>query len=345
VTIGAGAVVSVQGMAKTDTRDVEKTALEIMSLAEAGADIVRLAVPDMQAAEALAALRRRSPVPLVADIHFDYRLAVAALDAGVDKLRINPGNIGDASRVREVARRCGERSVPIRIGVNSGSLERTLLERYGGPTAAAMVESALSQARLLEDEGVPDIVLSLKSSDVLTTVAAYREIGRVSDYPLHLGVTEAGSRVGGAARSGVGLGILLAEGIGDTLRVSLSAPAVEEIEAGYAILGALGLRRRGVRVISCPSCGRSRGDLLGIAGQVERLMAAMKAPLEVAVMGCEVNGPGEARFADAGLALAEGGMAVLFREGRAVGRVPVEEAAEKLRKLVEAIIGDSRTGA
>ncbi len=332
ITIGGGAPISVQSMTKTDTRDAGATVAEVVALAAAGAEIVRLAVPDMEAARALAEIKRHAPVPLVADIHFDHRLALVALEAGIDKLRINPGNIGGADRVRLLARECKAHGVPIRIGVNGGSLEKRLLAKYGGPTPEAMVESGLEQARLLEDEGFADIVLSLKASDVPTTVAAYRAAAAATDYPLHLGITEAGGRLSGTVRSSVGIGMLLAEGVGDTLRVSLTAPGIEEVAVGYEILGSLDLRRHGVRIISCPTCGRTHGDLFGLAAEVEGLLAGLDLPVSVAVMGCEVNGPGEARMADVGLALGEGTV-MLFRGGEPVARVPLEEAARRLVEL------------
>lgn len=339
VTIGGGAPISVQSMTKTDTRDAKATVAEVVALAAAGAELVRLAVPDREAARALVEVRRHAPVPLVADIHFDHRLALAALEAGIDKLRINPGNIGGADRVRVLARECKARGVPIRIGVNAGSLEKRLLAKYGGPTPQAMVESGLEQARLLEDEGFSDIVLSLKASDVPTTVAAYRTAAAATAYPLHLGITEAGGRTAGTVRSAVGLGLLLAEGIGDTLRVSLTAPGVEEVAVGYEILGSFDLRRHGVRIISCPTCGRTHGNLFGLAAEVEGLLAGLDLPVSVAVMGCEVNGPGEARLADVGLALGEG-TAMLFRGGEPAGRVPLAEAPQRLMELARQVAED-----
>ena len=343
IVIGGGAPISVQSMTKTDTRDAGATLAEVVALAAAGAELVRLAVPDMEAARALAEIRRHAPVPLVADIHFDHRLALVALEAGIDKLRINPGNIGGPDRVRLLARECRARGVPIRIGVNGGSLEKRLLAKYGGPTPQAMVESGLEQAGLLEDEGFSDIVISLKASDVPTTVAAYRAAAATTDYPLHLGITEAGGRVTGTVRSSVGIGMLLAEGIGDTLRVSLTAPGIEEVAVGYEILSSLGLRRHGVHIVSCPTCGRTHGDLFGLAAEVERLLAGEDLPVSVAIMGCEVNGPGEARMADVGLALGEGTV-MLFRRGEPVERVPQAEAPQRLVALARQVAEARGTG-
>ncbi|MHB0885026.1 MAG: flavodoxin-dependent (E)-4-hydroxy-3-methylbut-2-enyl-diphosphate synthase [Bacillota bacterium] len=329
VAIGGGAPIPVQTMTKTDTRDVTATAAEIRRLAEAGADLVRLAVPDHEAAEALAALVRGSPVPLVADIHFDYRLALEALQAGVDKLRINPGNIGGTDRVRALAVAAKERGVPIRIGVNGGSLEDRLIDKYGGPTPEAMVESALTQAAVLEGLGFGDIVISLKASDVRRTVEAYRLAAGRCDYPLHLGVTEAGGLLPGTVKASVGLGLLLAEGIGDTIRVSLTEDSALEVRAGFEILRALGLRSSGPEIISCPTCGRCQVDLPDVVREVEAGLRGLRAPIKVAVMGCAVNGPGEARQADVGVAAGKGG-GLLFRGGQVVGRVPEGELAKVL---------------
>jgi len=329
IRIGAGAPVTVQSMTKTDTRDVEATVRQLHSLAEAGCEIARCAIPDAAAAEAFAEIKRRSPLPLVADIHFDYRLALAALAAGADKLRINPGNIGGRERVREVARAAKERGVPIRVGVNAGSLERDLLARYGAPCAEALVESAKRNAALLEDEGFGDIVVSIKASDVATTVQAYEAISRETDYPLHVGLTEAGSPRSGTIKSAVAIGALLLEGIGDTIRVSLTAEPEEEVRVARDILSSVGVRRSGVEVVSCPTCGRCHGDLLRMVREVEARVAAIDAPLRVAVMGCEVNGPGEAREADVGVALGEGA-GLLFSHGKPVARVPHDEIVSRL---------------
>ncbi len=329
VAIGGGAPVSVQSMTKTDTRDARATIEQVRALADAGCDIVRCAIPDREALAAFAEVRRSSPVPLVADVHFDYRLALGAIDAGADKVRINPGNIGDAERVRSIARAAARRGIPIRVGVNSGSVERDLLAKHGGPSAEALAESALRNARLLEDDGFRDIVISVKASDVRTTVAAYEAVARATDYPLHLGVTEAGSARTGTVKSAAAMGALLLRGIGDTIRVSLTADPVEEVRVAQALLGAVGLRAFGVEVVSCPTCGRCHGDLRTILDEVEARVAGMRMPARVAVMGCEVNGPGEAREADVGVALGEGG-GLLFVRGRAVGRIRRDEIASRL---------------
>jgi (E)-4-hydroxy-3-methylbut-2-enyl-diphosphate synthase len=316
-------------MTNTDTRDVEATVAQIERLTCAGCELVRLAVPDLEAAEAIAAIGARCTVPLIADIHFDYRLALAALSSGAGALRLNPGNIGGARKVKAVAQAAAERGVPIRIGVNSGSLEKALLRRYNGATADAMVASALGQVALLESCGFTQIKISLKASDVQRTVAAYRLLSRQCEYPLHLGVTEAGGLFAGIVKSSLGIGMLLAEGIGDTLRVSLTRDPVEEVRVGYEILRALGLRRRGPEIISCPTCGRCRIDLFRIAERVEAALLTHSQPITVAIMGCVVNGPGEAREADIGIA-GDRGQGIVFRKGRVVARVPEERLVEAL---------------
>lgn len=329
VSVGGGAPVSIQSMCNTDTRDVAATCAQIMALASAGCEIVRCAVPDMDAAMALPELVHSSPIPLVADIHFDYRLALQALEAGVDCLRINPGNIGARWKVAEVVAACRERQVPIRIGVNGGSLEAELLERHGHATAAAMVESALGHIRILEELNYPQLKVSLKSSDVKRTVEAYRMLAHQVSYPLHVGITEAGTTWSGTIKSAAGLGALLVDGIGDTLRVSLTGDPVEEVRVGWEILKALGLRERGPVFISCPTCGRCQIDLIGVAEEVEQRLSGLKSPLTIAVMGCVVNGPGEAREADLGIA---GGkdMGLLFRHGEKIRSVPQAELADAL---------------
>ncbi|MGE5587824.1 MAG: flavodoxin-dependent (E)-4-hydroxy-3-methylbut-2-enyl-diphosphate synthase [Clostridia bacterium] len=329
VQIGGGAPVAVQSMTKTDTHDIDATCRQLESLANAGCEIARCAIPDAAAAAAFAEIKRRSPLPLVADIHFDYKLALAAVKAGADKLRINPGNIGDASRVREIARAANERGIPIRVGVNAGSLERDLLAKYGGPCAEALVESARRNCRLLEDEGFTAIVISIKASDVITTIEAYEAVSRETDYPLHVGLTEAGGPRAGTVKSAIAIGALLLEGIGDTIRVSLTADPEDEVRVARDILSSVGLRRFGVELVSCPTCGRCRGDLFSIVRRVEREVTGSDAPLKVAVMGCEVNGPGEAREADIGVALGEGA-GLLFMDGKPVGRVPQEEIVPRL---------------
>lgn len=338
--MGGDAPIAVQSMTNTDTRDVAATVTQIRELAAAGCEIVRVAVPDAAAAEALRAIRREVGVPLVADIHFDHRLALAALDAGVDGLRINPGNIGGRDKVKAVVRRAAERGVPIRIGVNAGSLDRRILARYGGVTAEAMVASAREHIAILEDLGFRDIKVSLKASSVPLTVDAYRLLAREVDYPFHVGVTEAGTLRGGLVKSAVGIGILLAEGIGDTIRVSLTAHPRREVWAAYEILRALGLRRRGVELISCPTCGRCEIDVISIASEVEEKLQHVTAPLKVAVMGCIVNGPGEAREADVGIAGGRG-VGLLFRKGQPVRTVPASEMVAVLLEEVERLASAS----
>lgn len=340
VTIGGGAPVVVQSMTNTDTRDWRATVAQIRRLEAAGCELVRVAVPDGEAVAALPLIRKHISIPLIADIHFDHRLALGSLEAGVDGLRINPGNIGGADRVKKVARLALERRVPIRIGVNSGSLERDLLEHYGRPTPEALVESALRHVRLLEDHGFGLIKISIKSSDVLTTVAAYRLLASRTDYPLHLGVTEAGTAVQGAVKSALGIGILLAEGIGDTLRVSITGDPVDEMPIAWGILRALRLRERGVELVSCPTCGRTEMDLIGLAEKAERLFRTVRTPIKVAVMGCVVNGPGEAREADVGIAGGRG-TGILFKKGRMIEKLPEKELLSRLVREVEAMTGEA----
>jgi (E)-4-hydroxy-3-methylbut-2-enyl-diphosphate synthase len=320
VLIGGGAPISVQSMTKTDTRDVRATLAQIRRLEKAGCEIVRLAVPDASAAAALGVIKKRSRLPLVADIHFDHRLALKALDAGADGLRINPGNIGSAAKVREVVRAASERGVPIRIGVNSGSLEKGLL-RGRSATAEAMAASALRHIRMLEDQGFFAIKVSLKASDIPRTLQAYRLLAARVDYPFHAGITEAGGLEAGGVRSAAGLALLIREGLADTVRVSLTAPPEKEIVMARRLLRDLGLRPRGLDIVSCPTCGRSEVALMQIAAAVERRLAGFEGPLTVAVMGCMVNGPGEAREADFGVACGRG-TGVLFRKGRIVRKVP-----------------------
>jgi (E)-4-hydroxy-3-methylbut-2-enyl-diphosphate synthase len=325
VAIGGGAPIAVQSMTTTQTADAAATLAQVRALAEAGADVVRLAVPNADAAAALPAVVRPSPVPLVADIHFDYRLALAALDAGVQGIRLNPGNIGARERVREVVRAARERNVPIRIGVNAGSLEKDIVERHGWPTAEGMVESATRHIRFLEDEGYGEIKVSLKAHDVAMTVRANRLFAARFDYPLHLGVTEAGTLLAGTVKSAAGLGVLLADGIGDTIRVSLTADPVEEVRVARMLLKALGLKFGGATLTSCPTCGRCSVDMIPIAERVEQRLSTVKGEVAVAVMGCEVNGPGEAAAADVGVAYGHGGVGLLFRDGRIVKRMKVDE--------------------
>ncbi|HHL41006.1 MAG TPA: flavodoxin-dependent (E)-4-hydroxy-3-methylbut-2-enyl-diphosphate synthase [Deltaproteobacteria bacterium] len=339
VAVGAGAPVSVQSMTNTDTSDAAATISQIRALEAAGCEIVRVAVPDMEAAARLGEIRHAAGIPLVADIHFDHRLALRALDEGVDGLRLNPGNIGSRRRVAEVARAASGRGVPIRIGVNAGSLEKEILERHGRPTAQALVESALRHVALLEDEGFGDIKISLKASSVPMTVEAYRLISRKVDYPLHIGVTEAGTLFSGTVKSAVGLGVLLAEGIGDTLRVSITGDPVDEVRIGWEILKALGLRERGVTVVSCPTCGRLGFDCIAVASEVERRLSHVAEPVTVAVMGCVVNGPGEAREADIGVAGGRGA-AMLYVRGEQVRKVSGEAVVEAVVEEVERLVAD-----
>jgi len=327
--IGGGAPCSVQSMCSTDTRDVAATLAQITRLTAAGCEIVRCAVPDMDAALALGQIRSSCTIPVVADIHFDYRLALKVLDLGIDALRLNPGNIGERWKVEEIVKAAQERLVPIRIGVNAGSLEKELLQKYGHPTAEAMVESALGHVRILEDIGYEQIKISLKSSDVIKTVDAYRLLSSKVDYPLHIGITEAGTTFAGTVKSAVGLGILLADGIGDTLRVSLTGDSVDEVRVGFEILKALGLRKRGVNFISCPTCGRCEVNLIKVAEEVEQRLQGVSAPFTVAVMGCVVNGPGEAREADFGIAGGKG-EGILFRHGEIIRKVPEDQLADAL---------------
>ncbi|ACA59151.1 flavodoxin-dependent (E)-4-hydroxy-3-methylbut-2-enyl-diphosphate synthase [Candidatus Desulforudis audaxviator] len=335
VQVGGGAPVSVQSMTSTDTRDVAATVAQIRELVGVGAEIVRVAVPDQQAVQALRQIRAQVPeVALVADVHFDHRLALAAVEAGVDGLRLNPGNIGGRDKVAEVVRAARERGVPIRVGVNAGSLDRRIVERFGAVTAEAMVASALEHVAILEDLDFTAVKISLKASDVPLTVAAYRLLAAKVDYPFHVGITEAGTLRGGLVKSAVGIGILLAQGIGDTIRVSLTAPPRHEVWAGYEILKTLGLRRRGVELISCPTCGRTEIDLVRIATEVEERLQGTTRALKVAVMGCVVNGPGEAREADVGIAGGKG-VGLLFRKGEPVRTVPESKLVDALLEEIE----------
>ncbi|WP_224982900.1 flavodoxin-dependent (E)-4-hydroxy-3-methylbut-2-enyl-diphosphate synthase [Geomonas agri] len=329
VPIGGGAPCSVQSMCSTDTRDVTATLGQIGRLAEAGCEIVRCAVPDMDAAKALAAIKAGSPMPLIADIHFDYKLALQALESGVDGLRLNPGNIGERWKVAEVVKAAAERQIPIRIGVNGGSLEKELLVKYGHPTPEAMVESALGHVRILEELNYREIKISIKVSDVLRTLEAYRLLSEAVDYPLHIGVTEAGTIFSGTIKSSVGLGILLHQGIGDTMRVSLTGDPVHEVRVAYDILKSLGLRQRGINFVSCPTCGRCQIDLIPVAEEVERRLAHLDKNITVAVMGCSVNGPGEAREADFGIAGGRG-EGLLFKHGEILRKVPQDKLADAL---------------
>ena len=334
VTIGANAPVSVQTMCNTKTWDVEATVNQIKAMQTAGADIVRIAIPDMDSAKAVSAIKEQVSVPLVADIHFDYRLALEAAARGIDKIRINPGNIGGAENVKAVAEACASRGIPIRIGVNAGSLEQRLLDKYGHPCAEAMVESAKGHVELLNRFGFDDICLSMKASSVLLTVAAYRLASETFNYPLHLGVTETGTEWNGTIQSAVGIGTLLCEGIGNTIRVSLTADPVREVSAGIAIVKAAGLRPGGVRFVSCPTCGRTEIDLISLASEVESRVKNINKDITVAVMGCVVNGPGEAREADYGIAGGRG-KGLLFKKGVVIGTYPYERLCDALLELIE----------
>jgi len=338
VAVGGGAPVVVQSMTNTDTRDIDATVHQIKQLSAAGCEIVRLAVLDMEAAIAIMSIRQRVNVPLIADIHFDYRLAIASMENGIDGIRINPGNIGGKTKLAKVVHAAKAHGVPIRVGVNSGSVEKDLLKRHGGPTVHAMVSSALRNVRMLENLSFQQIKVSIKSSDVLTTIDAYRKLSAAIDYPLHLGVTEAGGLIGGTVKSSVALGILLHEGIGDTLRVSLTRDPVEEIRVAYEILRSLKIRERGPELISCPTCGRCQIDLFHLAEKVERYIQTMTTPIKVAVMGCVVNGPGEAREADIGVAGGKG-TGIIFKKGKLFRKVTEEHLEDvflaELKKIAE----------
>ena len=336
VPIGGGAPVTIQSMTNTPTRNVEATVEQIRRLAAAGCEIIRVAVPDMEAAQAVGEIKKQISIPLVVDIHFDYRLALEAVKQGCDAVRINPGNIGSPDRVAAVAAACKERGVPIRIGVNGGSLEKPLLAKFGGATPEALVESAFGHIKLLEDCDFTDICISLKSSSVPVTMGAYKLMDEKSAYPLHIGVTETGTPKMGILKSAVGIGGLLALGIGDTIRVSLSADPVEEVYAARDILKAAGVRKEGPELISCPTCGRTQIDLIGLANEVEERLKAVDKPITVAVMGCVVNGPGEASAADVGLAggVGEG---LLFKKGEIIKKVPQDELVDELFRLIETL--------
>ena len=332
--IGGGNPILIQSMTNTKTQDVEATVAQIRELTKAGCEIIRCAVPDMEAAKALAEIKKQIDIPLVADIHFDYKLAIAAMENGADKIRINPGNIGSSERVRAVVDCAKERNIPIRVGVNSGSLEKTLLEKYGGVTAEALVESALDKVKLIEDMGYDNLVISIKSSDVMMCVRAHELIASQTDHPLHVGITEAGTITRGNIKSAVGLGLILGQGIGDTIRVSLTGAPIEEIKSAKLILKTLGLRSGGIEVVSCPTCGRTRIDLISLAGKVENLVEQYPLDIKVAVMGCVVNGPGEAREADLGVAggIGEG---LLIKRGEIIKKVPEEALLDALREELE----------
>ena len=329
--IGGGNPVLIQSMTNTKTEDVAATVAQIQALTKAGCDIVRCAVPTMEAALSLKEIKKQIEIPLVADIHFDYRLAIAAMENGADKIRINPGNIGSVERLKAVVDVAKERNIPIRVGVNSGSLEKHLVEKYGHVTAEGLVESALDKVKLIEDMGYDNLVISIKSSDVLMCVKAHELIAKQTKYPLHVGITESGTVRAGNIKSSVGLGIILHEGIGDTIRVSLTGDPVEEIQTAKTILKTLGLRKGGIEVVSCPTCGRTQIDLIGLAGKVEELVQDIDLDIKVAVMGCVVNGPGEAKEADIGVAGGKG-EGVLIKHGEIVRKMPESELLEALRE-------------
>ncbi len=333
VKIGAGAPIVVQSMTNTDTRDVKSTLKQIYNMSENGCEIVRLAILNADAAEAVREIKKKSPVPLVADIHFDYRLAIKCIENGIDALRINPGNIGKEENIKKVVSLAKTNNIPIRIGINAGSLEKDL-EQLNIPLSEKMVESALRHIKILEDNNFDNIKISLKSSDVLTTIDAYRLIAKKVEYPLHLGVTEAGTYTGGIIKSAVGLGTLLAEGIGDTIRVSLTDSPVEEVKAAYLILKSLGLRQRGINFVSCPTCGRTQINLISLAKEVEKRLENFDKPLTIAVMGCAVNGPGEAKHADYGIAggIKEG---YIFKKGEIIKKLPEEKLVDEFINLIQ----------
>ena len=332
--IGGGNPVLIQSMTNTRTEDVEATVAQILRLEEAGCDIIRSTVPNMEAAKAIREIKKRIHIPLVADIHFDYKMAIAAMENGADKIRINPGNIGGKENVAAVVSVAKERNIPIRVGVNSGSLERQLVEKYGGVTAEGIVESALDKVKMIEDLDYDNLVISIKSSDVLMCIKAHEILAQKTDYPLHVGITESGTLFSGTIKSSVGLGIILYQGIGDTVRVSLTGDPVEEVKAAKRILKTLNLRKGGVEVVSCPTCGRTQIDLIGLAGQVETLVSGYDMDIKVAVMGCVVNGPGEAREADLGIAggIGEG---LLIRKGEIIRKVPEDGLLAALKQELD----------
>ncbi|WP_026669320.1 flavodoxin-dependent (E)-4-hydroxy-3-methylbut-2-enyl-diphosphate synthase [Butyrivibrio sp. AE3006] len=329
--IGGGNPIMIQSMTNTPTEDVEATVAQILALEAAGCDIVRCTVPTQEAADAIKKIKERIHIPLVADIHFDYKMAIAAMENGADKIRINPGNIGSNDRIEAVVKTAKERNIPIRVGVNSGSLEKNLVEKYGGVTAEGLVESALDKVRIIEDFDYDNLVISIKSSNVMLCVDAHKKLAEKTNYPLHVGITEAGTLYGGNIKSSIGLGIILNEGIGDTIRVSLSGDPTEEIRTAKMILKTLGLRKGGIEVVSCPTCGRTKIDLIGLANQVEKMVQEFPLDIKVAVMGCAVNGPGEAKEADIGIAggVGEG---LLIKRGEIVKKVPEAELINTLRE-------------
>ncbi len=339
--IGGGHDILIQSMTNTKTEDVSATTAQIRALQAAGCEIIRCAVPTMEAAKALREIKAQTELPLVADIHFDYRLAIAAVENGADKIRINPGNIGSIDRIRAVVDACRERELPIRVGVNSGSLEKELVEKYHGVTAEGLVESALQKCAVIEDLGYDNLVISIKSSDVLMCAEAYRQIAEKTDHPLHVGITEAGTLYRGNIKSAIGLALILSQGIGDTIRVSLTGDPVEEIKSAKLILQTLGLRKGGIEVVSCPTCGRTQIDLIGLANQVETLTAAYPLDIKVAVMGCVVNGPGEAKEADLGIAGGKG-TGLLIKKGEVAATLPEDQLLDALKTELDSLMEQKR---
>ena len=334
--IGGGNPIAIQSMTNTKTEDIDATVKQILALEKAGCDIIRCAVPTMEAAKALAKIKQQIHIPLVADIHFDYRLAIAAMENGADKIRINPGNIGSKERVQAVVDTAKERNIPIRVGVNSGSLEKEIVEKYGQVTAEGLVESALDKVAMIEEMGYDNLVISIKSSDVLMCIKAHELIAKQTNYPLHVGVTESGSLIAGNIKSAIGLGNILYQGIGDTIRVSLTGDPVEEIRSAKLILKSLGLRKGGVTVVSCPTCGRTQIDLIGLAGKVEKMVSDLDLDIKVAVMGCVVNGPGEAKEADLGIAGGKG-EGLLIKKGEVIVKVPEDQLLDALKTELDKI--------
>ena len=339
--IGGGNPILIQSMCNTKTEDVKATVEQILALEHAGCDIIRVAVPTMEAAAALTEIKRQIHIPLVADIHFDYRLAIAAIECGADKIRINPGNIGSRERIQAVVDKAKEYGVPIRVGVNSGSLEKPLVEKYDGVTAEGLVESALDKVALIEQMGYDNLVISIKSSDVMMCVKAHELIAKKTHYPLHVGITEAGTVIAGNIKSAVGLGLILSQGIGDTIRVSLTGSPLEEIKSAKLVLKTLGLRRGGVEVVSCPTCGRTQIDLIGLANQVETLVQGYPLDIKVAVMGCVVNGPGEAKEADLGVAGGKG-VGILIKKGEIVRKLPESELLPALKAELDRMVEEKK---
>lgn len=334
IVIGGGSPIKIQSMTNTRTEDVDATVTQILRLEDAGCEIIRCTVPSLEAAQALAQIKKQIHIPLVADIHFDYKMAIAAMENGADKIRINPGNIGGPDKVRAVVDAAKERDIPIRVGVNSGSLEKELVEKYGGVTAEGIVESALDKVKMIEEQGYDNLVISIKSSDVLMCVKAHELLAAQTRYPLHVGITEAGTVLSGSIKSSIGLGLILSQGIGDTIRVSLTGDPVEEIRAAKLILRTLGLKKGGVEVVSCPTCGRTKIDLIGLASKVEKLVEDYPLDIKVAVMGCAVNGPGEAREADIGIAGGQG-EGLLIKKGEIVRKVPEEQLLAVLKEELD----------